>query len=323
MGILRRSAQQERQSGFQLLRKSRSISPTPILRSIFAPVRFSQHPKARSGDSGSLTGTISLPGWVLLGMSPETEKRALRGGYGIGYERNFGNVTFNVIQNPPNYAVLDLPGRDRSEQLRTICNAGGTLPLAAVSLRIVNPNIKNAYAHMWNFSLERQITSKIIWSAEYSGSKGVDLYTISYPNEKGYGNLILGDPCTPPNCTSAPRNTQYGQGIGYRGNQGFSNYNALNTEVVVRNVGNAGIDMTMNYTWSHAIDNVSSTFFEAAGVQTQYGNSNITTNNGNFVYGLFNPYNPTVGQRRTPSSTSGTEWWWRVAGRFRPGIVPA
>ena len=28
-------------------------------------------------------------------------KTALRGGWGISYERNFGNVTFNVIQNPP------------------------------------------------------------------------------------------------------------------------------------------------------------------------------------------------------------------------------
>ena len=35
-------------------------------------------------------------------------KTALRGGYGIAYERNFGNVTFNVIQNPPNYAVIAL-----------------------------------------------------------------------------------------------------------------------------------------------------------------------------------------------------------------------
>ena len=35
-------------------------------------------------------------------------RTSLRGGYGIGYERNFGNVTFNVLFNPPNYAVVDL-----------------------------------------------------------------------------------------------------------------------------------------------------------------------------------------------------------------------
>ena len=28
-------------------------------------------------------------------------KTAFRGGYGIGYERNFGNVTYNVLFNPP------------------------------------------------------------------------------------------------------------------------------------------------------------------------------------------------------------------------------
>src|SRR5262249_46432876 len=33
-------------------------------------------------------------------------KTSVRAGYGIAYERNFGNVTFNVIQNPPNYAVV-------------------------------------------------------------------------------------------------------------------------------------------------------------------------------------------------------------------------
>jgi hypothetical protein len=179
---------------------------------------------------------------------------------------------------------------------------------------------------MWSFSLERQISSHMIWSAEYSGSKGVDLYTISYPNEKGYGNLILGDPCTPPDCTSAPRNTQYGQGFGFRGNQGFSNYNSFNNRLVIRNVGNAGIDMTVNYTWSHAIDNVSSTFFEGAGLTSQYGNTNITTNNGSFVFGLLNPYDPRLDKGdaefdvRHRIVVAGS---WKIPTGKRPGLVGA
>ena len=35
-------------------------------------------------------------------------KTSLRGGYGMSYERNFGNVTFNVIQNPPAQTVVAL-----------------------------------------------------------------------------------------------------------------------------------------------------------------------------------------------------------------------
>ena len=31
-------------------------------------------------------------------------KTSLRGGFGISYERNFGNVTFNTIENPPAFA---------------------------------------------------------------------------------------------------------------------------------------------------------------------------------------------------------------------------
>ena len=32
---------------------------------------------------------------------------SLRGGYGISYERNFGNVTFNASFNPPASAVVE------------------------------------------------------------------------------------------------------------------------------------------------------------------------------------------------------------------------
>jgi hypothetical protein len=64
----------------------------------------------------------------------------------------------------------------------------------------------------------------------------------------------------------------------------------MNNKVVVRNFLNSGVDLTANWTWSHSIDNMSSTFFEAAGVTNQCGNANITTNNGDFVIGLLDPY---------------------------------
>ena len=82
--------------------------------------------------------------------------------------------------------------------------------------------------------------------------------------------------------------------MGYRGNQGFSIYHSLNNRLTVKNFLNSGLMLTVNYTWSHAIDNISSTFFEAGGqgVASQYGNQNITINNGDFDLGLLDPYNP-------------------------------
>ena len=49
-------------------------------------------------------------------------KTSLRGGYGISYERNFGNVTFNVIQNPPGQfnALLNPGGSVTNQQSRTL-----------------------------------------------------------------------------------------------------------------------------------------------------------------------------------------------------------
>jgi outer membrane receptor protein involved in Fe transport len=226
---------------------------------------------------------------------------ALRGGYGIGYERNFGNVTFNLIQNPPNYAVLDVPGPITTNNFGPLAGTSGSLPLPTVGARIVDPHIKTAYAHTWNVIAQRQIVPGVVYSLEYSGSKGVNLYSIAYPNQSGFGNFALGDPCTglqpdgTTTCTSRP-NSSYGDTVGYRGNQGFSIYHSLNNRIVMNNFLSSGVDLTVNYTWSHAIDNLSSTFFEAGGqgIASQYGQQNITINNGNFVFGLLDPYRPNL-----------------------------
>ena len=141
-------------------------------------------------------------------------KTALRGGWGISYERNFGNVTFNVIQNPPAYAVISILPSDVGGSIPiTTDNAGplggstGSKALPLVSLRNVDSNIATAYAHLWSATLEHQVTRNFIMAVEYNGSKGVDLYSIENPNRPGAGNVYLSDPCTPVSAVS-PNNGQ-------------------------------------------------------------------------------------------------------------------
>ena len=210
-------------------------------------------------------------------------KTSLRGGYGIGYERNFGNVTFNIIQNPPNYAVISLIAGSDLPQIPVNANNAGPLSgtsgskvLPAVSLRGVDPNIKTAYAHLLSLSLERQIGGNVLASLGYSGSRGERAYSIDHYNLNGYGTEYLGTACTSSLCL-ARLNTQYSN-INMRSGGGNSDYNALLGELTFKDIAHSGVTMKAGYTWSHALDNLSSTFSD--GLQ------------GNYQLGFMDPFAP-------------------------------
>ena len=218
-------------------------------------------------------------------------KTSLRGGYGIGYERNFGNVTFNAIQNPPNYESVSLTGTTAAPIPISTSNLGpfagstGTIKLPTATLRVPMQNIKTAYAHSWSGSLEHQLNKNLLVAADYSGSKGMRLYDISVDNRYGYGNVFLGIPCSYANqdCT-ARLNTQY-SGVNVRGNNGFSNYNSLSFRTKLDNLGNSGLHLNFNYTWSHALDNLSSSFSDA---------DSLSNNWGQFVTGMLDSFSPNI-----------------------------
>ena len=194
-------------------------------------------------------------------------KTSLRGGYGIGYERNFGNVTYNVLFNPPNYAVVDLiagstPGFNTvplsTTNFGVLAGASGSAALPPSELRWVQPNIPQAYAHLLSASLEHQFGANMHLELDYSGSIGENQYDISYANFPGSGNYYLGIPCTPGDC-QATLNQQYGS-INLRGAGGHSTYNSGNVRYDIQDIGHSGVTLRANYTYSHSIDDLSSTF---------------------------------------------------------------
>ncbi len=228
---------------------------------------------------------------------------ALRGGYGIGYERNFGNVTFNVIQNPPNYAVLglvagvDVPRIPISTGLAgPLAGSSGSRSLPPVTLRAVDPDIRPAYAQFWNLSIERQVVPGWIAAAEYVGSKGSRLYSISNINAPGGGNVYLRDACTQgdPFSCNARLNRQYGN-INWRGNDAESIYHGLNLSNTFRNIAQTGVNMRVNYTWSHAIDTLSDVFSSAGVPSAGSTVSALLGQSGNGVnLGFLDPFNPRI-----------------------------
>jgi hypothetical protein len=227
-------------------------------------------------------------------------KTSIRGGYSMSYERNFNNVTFNVIQNPPNYGVVSISEADTGTTTPITTNnlgafgaAGSPIALPNVTLRAVDPRIKPAYAQNWSLSIQRQFAGTTA-SVSYVGTRGIHNYSISNYNRSFDGSVYEGDPIVqttdPTNplygtagnlisSTANRTNYQYGS-INWRGADGDSYYHGLTGELRSANLFSTGLNIRADYTWSHAIDNDSSTF-----------NDSGNEGGGGLVLGYTDPWN--------------------------------
>ena len=191
-------------------------------------------------------------------------KTSVRGGYGLGYERNFGNVTFNVLFNPPQYlvATIDAPTDVPSLSIYTdtagpfggVAGVRKTIP--GGSLRHIDQNIETAYAHFYGASVQRELRPSVTASIEYSGSTGRKLYDLADPNKRGASLVYtgVGGATTRPNPNFAAFNS--------RGNRGQSQYHGVTFGFDARSLGTTGLQVSTKYTLGHTKDNLSSTFSE-------------------------------------------------------------
>ena len=128
----------------------------------------------------------------------------------------------------------------------------------------------------WNFGIDRRVTKNAVISVSYSGSHSLHLYDISNINLAGEGGTFLGD------ARAGNRlNFQYSN-MNYRSDQGYGFYDSLNLKYAATNLFNKGLGVTMNYTWSHSLDNLSSTFSEGAGGKAS----------GDYSLGYLDAFNP-------------------------------
>jgi hypothetical protein len=179
-----------------------------------------------------------------------TGRTLLRGGYGIFYDRPFDNLWENIRNN--NLVVpesLTLPP-GQFNFLAPIPTVLASLPAQVVStdfpnLTLVNPKLRNGYAQSYFAGVQHRITDNFTVEVNGLGTYGRRLTTTDIINrdfsvDRGIGNPTSINPDLPE--------------ISYRGNQGFSDYNALTAVVRYRN--SHGM-VQGSYTWSHTIDNQS------------------------------------------------------------------
>ena len=258
-----------------------SATETSIFKQV-ANARFQRTNHFYKSDYNNFAPRLGIA-WDIFG----TGRTVFRGGYGIFFDRNFGNAVFNAIQNPPNYAVISplvsLP--IRPNQFDTL-NAGGANLVISSSARMLDANLVTAYSAQWNATLEHDLFGKgIIASLSYLGSNGYKLYSLNNLNQRG--SCLLGQredpnfPCNPIGGNSSRLNQTGLTGMNRRGNEGLSRYNGLTFDVRTRQIGTTGLQVAGNYTWSHSIDNNSSFF----------GDSPFE---GNFGFGFRDAYNPAL-----------------------------
>lgn len=225
-------------------------------------------------------------------------KTSIRAGYGISYERNFGNVTFNLIQNPPNYAVVVINGCQypntvsaggttncnsstnpapavvTNSNLGPLAGASGSVPLPPASLRHVDQNIRTAQTQFHSVAIDQQLSRNTVVEIAYNGSRGVHLYDIKNYNIPGSGNLYLGDPLTVGGNTALTYLNPQFKNDNNRGSNGDSYYNGLNVQFNTRDIYHSGLSLIANYTLSHSLDDLSTAFSEDSTSNFELGYTN-------------------------------------------------
>ena len=130
-------------------------------------------------------------------------KTAIRGSYGIFYDRMMGSVTSVIDGATPGFsqAANSFPNRANNE-VRISDSALGmpqapdapqlALPLTrSTTISIANPNLRTGYVQSYTFGIQRQIAANTVLDVSWVGNRGVKLFMFRDVNQPQiYGDLL-------------------------------------------------------------------------------------------------------------------------------------
>ena len=237
--------------------------------------------------------------WDLTGKG----KTILRAGYGLFYDAFsqdlfMGHLPFGSSFAPgPAYSVFDNIFQRAVVNSAFAANSPVFVPVSRLQDAFgVDQNLRTPYMQNFNLNLQQELGRHAVWQIGYVGSNGHKLFRFRDINQPSQAAIDAADlACTPAPCVTSSRALPTSFFYVYlQESSGNSTYNSLQTSLRINEWH--GLTSTVNYTWSHSIDDSSDgeDFVQNAAQPTDStqpfnnrGNSNFDVRNRftwNFIY---------------------------------------
>ncbi len=179
----------------------------------------------------------------------EDNKTAIRGGFGMYYDRIEGNLIFPSLSNPP-YATS---AQFQNANLSNI--TGGSSAVAPFAqINAVNPELDTPYTMSYSLSLQRELPYGIFAEAAYVGNLGRHLIRQPDINQPTFDQIRANIPPGPNVNINALRPFKGYSAIRMRLSDSTSNYHGMQLYAAKRK---GDLLMTSSYTWSKVLTDAS------------------------------------------------------------------